>query len=242
MEALTLKLVNFILSINLQSVYSVLLGAIISAYISYRFTKWRENQRLKIDLQIKTTDMLIDIIKNFNTSASIMTSKNFVFFNIYNSTLESNKIDDSLDKINNDFKIILINQAKENAINNFEEYREIWINYSKAFMPIISILESREVILNKFVNDKDELIDEFQKLIDLQNDFTTLYYNDISNKILFNQLIADTSLEKVNKYQQKFMDQCIYVSCKVLDLQVKLQNEFLGKLFKYKVQPRKENK
>lgn len=86
-----------------------------------------------------------------------MTIKNFVFFNIYNSTLDANKIDDSLDNINTDFKIMLINQAKENAINNFEEYREIWINYSKSFMPIISILESREIILNKFVNDKDEL-------------------------------------------------------------------------------------
>ncbi|WP_286908020.1 hypothetical protein [Clostridium sp. UBA1652] len=241
MEDLFAKLSSFILSINLQSVYSVLFGAIISAYISYRFTKWRENQRLKIDLQIKTTDMLIDIIKNFNTSASIMTSKNFVFFNIYNSTLESNTIDDSLDKINNDFKIMLINQAKKNAINNFEEYNEIWINYSKSFMPIISILESREVILNKFLKDKDELINEFQKLIDLQNDFTTLYYNDISNKIIFNQLIADTSLEKVDTYQQKFMEQCIYVSCKVWDLQVKLQNEFLSKLFNYTVPPRKLN-
>lgn len=150
--------------------------------------------------------MLIDTIKNFNTSASIMTSKNFVFFNIYNSTLEPNKIDDSLDKINNYFKIMLINQAKENAINNFEEYREIWINYSKAFMPIISILESREVILNKFVYEKGELIDEFQKLIDLQNDFTTLYYNDISDKIILNQLIDTISLKKVDGYQQKFME------------------------------------
>ncbi|ERK31949.1 hypothetical protein [Clostridium intestinale] len=162
-----------------------------------------------------------------------MTIKNFVFFNIYNSTLDANKIDDSLDNINTDFKIMLINQAKENSINNFEEYRELWINYSKSFMPIISILESREIILNKFVNDKDELIDEFQKLIDLQN--------DVSYKITLNQLIDTISLKTVDDYQQKFMEQCIYVSCKVWDLQVKLQNEFLGKLFKYTVPPRKPN-
>ncbi len=84
-------------------------------------------------------------------------------------------------------------------------------------------------------------IDEFQKLIDLQNDFTTLYYNDVSYKITLNQLIDTISLKIVDDYQQKFMEQCIYVSCKVWDLQVKLQNEFLGKLFKYTVPPRKPN-
>lgn len=162
MEGLFAKLSSFILYINLQSVYSVLFDAIISAYISYRFTKWRENQRLKID--------------------------------------------NSLGKINNDFKIIQINQTKENAINNFEEYSEIWISYSKSFMYIISILESREVILNKFVKDKFELIDEFPKLVDLQNNFTTLYYNDISNKMILNQLINTSSLKKVDDYQQKFIE------------------------------------
>lgn len=246
MKGLNLQpIIDFIIAINWKSAGSVLFGAVISALISYRFTKWRENQRLKIDLQVKTADLLIDTVKTFNTASASMTSPNFAFFQNYNTSLQYNQIaegetNDPLDatRIINELHRSQIEQAKENVRKSFDDYYAIWLAYSKAFFLIISILESKEVILNKFIGFRYLLLDEFRKLGEMQNDFVTLYHYDITQSLIHSQPITEACLQKVDEHQQKFMEKCIDISCIMWDLQVGLQNEFLSKLFKYKVPER----
>jgi hypothetical protein len=80
-------IINLIHTINWNSLISFICGVVISALISYFFTKHRENQRLKIELQIKTTDAIINAIARFSAcSAKLLSYKftflNFIIFNI----------------------------------------------------------------------------------------------------------------------------------------------------------------
>lgn len=237
--------VNFILAIKWQSVCSILFGAVISAFISYKFTKWRENQRLRIDIQIKTADLLIDTVNNFRNASASMISSNFISFKNYNTALQYNQTiegetDAPLDVTRdiNKLKWGQIEQAKENVRKNYNDYYDRWQTYSKAFFPIISILESKEVILNKFIRFRCSRLDEFQKLSEMKNDFVTLYHFDITKNVINSQAIDEVSLRKVDEYQQKFMEKCVKISGIMWDLQVDLQNEFLSKLFNYTVPKR----
>lgn len=237
--------IDFIIAINWRSAGSVLFGAFISALISYRFTKWRENQRLKIDLQVKTADLLIDTVKTFNTAAARMTSPNLAFFQNYNTSLQYNQIagsetNDPFDatRITNELHLSQIEHAKEKVRKNFDDYNEMWLDYSNAFFMIISILESKEVILNKFIGFRYLLLDKFRKLGEMQNDFVTLYQCDINQSLIHLQPITEVCLQKSDEHQQKLMEKCMDISCIMWDLQVGLQNKFLSKLFDYKVPER----
>ncbi|TGE36284.1 hypothetical protein E4K67_20305 [Desulfosporosinus fructosivorans] len=239
---ITQTVIDFFMAVNWASIGSVLFGAIISAFIIHNLTKWRENQRLKIDLQVKTADILIDTVKTFNNMSSNMTSNNFAFLINYNITLEYNpivkgEISDPYNStmILNDIRQRHIEQGKENVRKNYDVLNDTWETYSKTFFPIISILESKEVILNKFKGFRYLLLDEFKELMELQKEFSAIYFNEISQNIMNSEPIEETTLQKVDDVRQKIMEKCIDIGCIMWDLLVGLQNEFLSKLFKYKV-------
>jgi len=225
---------------------SVLFGAIISAFIVHNFTKKRENKRLKIDIQLKCSEQMLECIKAFGDSSSKMFIPTSSVFTNYNTTIQHNpklETNDS-DSFNtnyiiNDLKAKKIEQSKDNIINTMDTYMELWIIFYSSFLSIISILESKEVILNKFIGFKTLALVEFDKLSKIHNDIMHLYHFEITQNMIAVELIEENYTKTLNEYEYEFMEKRIDIGSIMWDLKVGIQNEFLSKLFKYKVPLRK---
>jgi hypothetical protein len=242
------EIINFIMSINwsyLAWVGSAIVGATISASISYIFTKKRENQRLRIDLQAKATDQLLESIKVFIDASSGMFIPGISFFDSFNTTFRNFPLWEAISEgnsgiISEEGKINKrqVEQAKKNIFDTMNSYLDLWGTYTKSFISIISILESKEVIFNKFVGFRYLLLDEFNKLNDIHNDITSLYNLEIRPDLINSMPIKESQLARLHEYEDKFMEKRADITAIMWDLRVGVQNEFLSKLFKYKVKLR----
>lgn len=223
---------------------SVLFGALISALFSYNFTKWRENQRLKIDLQVKTVEQLLESMKVFGDASASMFIPNITSFSGYNLMLKNYKErklveDNSLNGILDDVNRKQVERSKDSIRQCMDSYFELWKTYSATFISIINILESKEVILNKFVGFKDILLVEYNSISKIYNDIMNLYQFEITQKIIYFEPIEEPYIASISNYDNEFMKKRIDITSILWDLKVGLQNEFLSKLFKYKVPLRK---
>jgi uridine kinase len=106
-------------------------------------------------------------------------------------------------------------------------------------------MESREVVLHKFVGIRNLLMSKIMNFSNIENDFMLLYYNKIENILITSELIDDPILEMINKYRMESMREIVDITAIIIDLNTGLQNEFLSKLFRFKVplrQPAEKSK
>lgn len=239
------KVIDFAIRIDWPVILNMITGALIAAALGYLFAKKREAQLLKINIQIETAEQLINAIKSFNNKSAIITSLNYSPFKIYNLTIDykqnimvkANYLQNSTDWVD-EYNRRNIARDKENINKFINHHTELWEEYLQTFFSITSILESKEVILNRFVGFRLLLLYEIKGLSKTQSGFMNFYYSDISNKISMGELINDVEINKIDNYESEFMEKFCDISCIMYDLQVALQNEFLSKIFKYSVKMR----
>ncbi|HZK70732.1 MAG TPA: hypothetical protein VFD03_04310 [Clostridia bacterium] len=222
-----------------KEVWLILFGALISTIISSIFSRKRQNQLLRIDLQVKTSRELIQAIKEVSDRANGIMFPSFIWFNNYNNTLQNFKpTDEQLNPYNkfvNQFVHDQIENSKAKARESYIQYNDLWIEYYKSFFVATSILEANEVILSKFVGIRNLLFDEMSDLSEMYNEFADLYHSNISSNITYSKQIDAETLKRVDDFKAEIMKKCIDINCIFGDLQVGLQNEFMSKLFKYTV-------
>jgi len=241
---------DFITIINWNYAGSILFGALITSIISYFLVKKREINKLRIELQFKAAEQLLEHIKSFDDASSQMYIKDFSIFSAYNSSLlcykeaEDNYTDNddfNANKTNKEIRNKQIECEKETAnkctkcINDFLHDYQL---FQKSFSAVINILESKEVILNKYIGFKHILLVEYGLLFNIHEKRIDLYFNEISQSIINSKEIKDVYLENLQDYGNEFKKKQEDIRFIIWDLRVGLQNEFLSKIFKYKVPER----
>lgn len=110
--------------------------------------------------------------------------------------------------------------------------------FQKSFSTVINNLESKEVILNKYIGFKHLLMVESGLLFNIYEKRINLYFNEISQSIINSKEIKDVYLKNFQDYENEFKRKLEDIRFILWDLRVGLQNEFLSKIFKYKVPER----
>lgn len=110
--------------------------------------------------------------------------------------------------------------------------------FQKSFSTVINNLESKEVILNKYIGFKHLLMVESGLIFNIHEKRINLYFNEISQSIINSKEIKDVYLKNLQDYGNEFKRKLEDIRFISWDLRVGLQNEFLSKIFKYKVPER----
>jgi len=220
---------DFIATINWNYAGSVLFGGLITSIISYFFIKKREINKLRIELEFKAAEQLLEQIKSFNDTSSQMYIKDFTVFREYNSSLKHYKEDYNVN--NNKEKL---NKCTKCIIDYLNDYQLL----QKSFSGVINILEAKEVILNKYIGIKLLLMEEFGLLYKIHEKRMNLYFNEIYQSIDNIKEIKEECLENFKNYGNEFNKKQEDIRFIIWDLRVGIQNEFLSKIFDYKVSER----
>gem|GEM_PF-4274841 len=115
------------------------------------------------------------------------------------------------------------------------EIMDDWSNATETFINLIMYLESREVILNKFVKMRHKLLDKYREM-ETYKPYKFLhdnYFNHMKQTVNVNFREIEKEIKPLN---QIIFDLMAYLK----DLQVEMQNEFLSEIFdNYRVPRRK---
>jgi len=227
------------------NIISFVSGALIASFISYLFAKKRENELLKIKLRIETSEQMIESILNFTNKSSLIQTLNYSVFKNYNELLMDNQAFESKsigfygvkssDNIINEKKI----KRGMDAIFEFEDkYIELCEEYHNSLFCILSILVTKEVILNPFIEFRRRLSYEHEELSEIRTSFLSFYYSEIRENVSSKNLINEANIKKIDDFKSQFTKKTSDITSIIYDLQVDLQNEFLSKLFGHTVKGR----
>lgn len=245
MDRLSL-LLQFLSSLDWTGVIGFLGGAFVTSVISYKFTGWRESQRLRFDLQVKTTDAMISELQRLQSASAALMTVLFTHVRGYNIQLRFKGVEtpdmDSkgteLGIMRDDLYQRRVTAVTDDVKKDFDNHFDRWQHYSSAFIAVISVLESREVILNRFIGFKFMLLEKYQVLIEDNTRLMDLYHHTIFSRLVQSEPIEEESLKKLDELADNLRVTCCDIASILWDLRVGLQNAFFSKLFRYKVKIR----
>lgn len=223
---------------------SILIGGLITGYISYKFLKRREKDKLKIDLQVKATEQLLEDIKVVDDKASKLFIPGFSSFQDYNSTLthiENNMLSDDYPMVKSTMEDLYnkqLNQAKDRVSKSMDNFFESWNEYSLSYSKFINSFETKMVILNKFIGIKELLFDELKLIMNIENKIMNLYYFEISNYITYSKPIDNSLINQLADLENNLQEKKVDIISIFYDMKIGLQNEFLGELYEFKIPTR----
>lgn len=231
--------------IKLDNIVSVLLGAFISGYISYRFLKKRERDKLKKDLQLKATEQILDEIRIVNDKSSMLFIPDLASFEGYNSILEfvqSNKPqEDDLVIVKKTVEELNTNQlqwSKDRILKCMNDFFEIWKEYSYSYCRFINLFETKQIILNRFIGIKDLLGEQLTEIMDIESRIMHFYHFDINPCVTYSNPISNELINEMQALNNELMEKRVDISSIFYDFTIELQNEFLGELFAHEIPSR----
>lgn len=213
----------------------VALGALVPTIIGYFGTREREKAIIKIHFQMEASEELIDGIKRYSENLSKLNI-------LLSSILENYNISiTAIDKINTlNEEIYYEDDTVDKIINTVDSYINLWVSCCEMFAKIISILESKEVIFNRFVGFKELLISEHNNILNMYTNIVNYYYLNIYEKVINKENIEESQLKVLRDFENKFKNKKEEMFDYLFDLRVAAQNEFFRRLFRYRV-PIREN-
>lgn len=230
--------INLIFSI-LKQLGLIAIGAMIPTIISYFATKKREQTIIKINFQMKASEELIDGVKRYtnkldktNIQLSVVADK----YNSYIQTMEKA----NLNEIKNNNSKNDIDIAKDVIFNDVNAFVSSWNKSIEDFSNIINILESKQIIFNRFIELKELLISQNEKTMQIYNKIIDIYYSKLYNQLINSNIISPEDNRMLKQLEDDFKKSKSDMLCYIYDLRVATQNEFFRKLFKYKVPIRKQ--
>ena len=227
------NLVDYIYELIINTVkwletWSVLSGIILGSILSWLFSRQLTKNELKKSLELKAAEEIQKkILELYDKKIGIGFSTLNVSIDIYNSLLSFYQ--------SSDYKY----DNNKNVIECFDEINKNWIEYCTALSSLLYNFEVREIILFKFKGIKWFLQDHHRLLSDIYQEIVTLYYKKISREINLVQPIENAVIEELKVLTDKFFVKDSDITCILYDLNIALQNNFLSKTFKKKVELRK---
>lgn len=219
------NLINFLKQIGL-----IAIGALIPAISAYFVNNRREKSIVKINVQARASEELLDNIKKYITVQKNNKLLLSYLLKTYNSRIKI--IKDLVMRSNADlYEVDNINEI----IKFVEEYNCLWKENEEKFTIIITNLETNEVIFNKMIGYRELLIEENDNLNKIYRNIINLYNVEIYENIRKNEIIDEKSISLLNKYEEQFKEKQEDIYNYICDLRVSTQNEFFRKIFKYKV-------
>ncbi|HEY5587757.1 MAG TPA: hypothetical protein VIK86_02240 [Candidatus Paceibacterota bacterium] len=119
------------------------------------------------------------------------------------------------------------------------EYLQLQANYSSDFNSVLHVMETKEVILNKFTNFREELFDKYSEVIEVSNNIMRISNEEFNRNIIHSNLIGVEFILNMKKYSEELMSKKLDAQEVLFDLNISAQNELYGKIFKCKAKERK---
>jgi hypothetical protein len=239
------NMIGFFVNLNVSSILSFVMGAVLTALIGYFFTKQREKNLLKLKLQVETTEQLLSKTKNlFNyTFEEIITVK--IDLETYNSILEKYYNIENQKEIGNSFSsensMLKMARNKSKSIrDNMNIILEKRKQYGNLFFDFIFYIEARQVILKKFIPYHTNLLNHYKELMKIFEELhSNIYFSNISNNLSNDKIIENYFIEQIGLVDEKIINSTNMIDINLKDFETGLQNEFLSKIFGGKVPYRK---
>lgn len=235
------------------AVVGTFIGMVFGGVITYCLNIKQQKKALIRDLQIKVAD---DMIKEINKlSQSVFNA----FLIISDFTFNLEQYNDRLSYIRNNpqipqphntdekIKVVQIEDSfvkmyADNMNRDIEKQMEKWIIYSEDFNSFYNCFESKQVILNKFVNIYQYILRESRVLLNSKTNFIDIYYMEISSIVMRREFVSKDIIEKAKSLSQKYEFQSLDFGIYLQDFKVELQNYFFSDLFKNYRIPRRNPK
>ena len=236
------QLFDFLTTINWNYGVSILFGALISGIISYVLTEKREINKLKIEVQLRVAEQLLDHLRIFKDASSYLYIKDLdikgdSIFKTYNSLLNyKEKEDNNANKDNiNIFRNKQIEDVMKKINNCMVYYHDDFESYNTSLMGVCNILESKAVILNKFQHFEYALLKELRLYSTSIAAPISTCFTDISQNISIAKEIGEECLKNLGDCEIELKKKKDVMLLIIQELSVGVQNEYLSKIFKYKV-------
>lgn len=211
-------LFDFIWSIDFKDFFSGLGGVVIGGFLTWITTKWLEKEKLKKELQQRTSDELIKLITSCTQSFSKVSSYLFHVEYYFKSYKGCKDLDIKMDNV-------------------WEEHTRFWKSSIDDYLNFIYFFDGNKVIMNKFLVFREVIYDELMSLLELNSEFSNLLSKCYHYSLTDTEIEDDISklFEQTKVLQEKIGELSGYM----LDFNNELQNHLYSKLFKYNIPVRK---
>lgn len=225
---------------NVEQLLSIIFSAIIAGIVSYWFNLKQSKKNIKIDLQIKASQSMLEEINRFRNSVSEVyySLSSLVFFvqqydRITNKDIMLNtRVVDSSDRLHEVFSQESLLKSQIDLINDaFIKHTEKWELFSTSFYSFWTTYESNQTILNEFDNIYDFLLKEFDLFVDCRNKIISEYQMKINPDIISKKDINDLVLQEIEKTFKILEKSKFDFESYLGDFIKELQNKYLSKLF-----------
>ena len=134
---------------------------------------------------------------------------------------------------------LILDQIKDSIDNNVNELISKVIKYNQTALYVILFMESRKVILQGFKVFVDQILELHKEQREAKDLLTeNIYRFYLKGKIENNQLLSHSDFEQIKSSIDSIENIKNMLLCKFDDLEIALQNEFIGKLFPEKISER----
>ncbi len=218
------------IKMNIWPIWGNLICVIIGAAISYYSIKLRENKKLKLDLQLKTLEQYHNAVYDLCISMFqiSITEKLYIYNKELEQLLRSQSSSDDIGEYTSRISKSMFDEHQDN-LKRVE-------NYGKRIVYVISIFETKEIILYKFHADKQRLEEEHEKYTNSFFSFCDLLINHVIERIEAAQFIDAEVIVSLNSLEKQNAHAHSEINRILTSIDIGMQNEFLGRVFKrYKV-------
>jgi hypothetical protein len=217
------------------NLYCVLLGAMISLLFNVFVAKQRVRNELKIDTFDKLNASYATLQKDLHSiSCSYIISS-------YNTNLEfKQKMNDIIGKINNAIdEMDNRKEGQEQIESIIKNIQNKWDIYGNSLLEYIRIIEMRQVILYRYIGFHHQLLSEYKGLTKIYDKLYQIVTGDIWTSITSSQHVENEIVERLKAVEKEFSDKNMDIISIAYDLNIELQNDFIGKIFHRKIPRRK---
>lgn len=127
----------------------------------------------------------------------------------------------------------------KNPVNNL---RECFNNYNDSTLNFLYYFESREVILNKFLNMKNTFNNKYSETSKLSNDLIRFLIDSFIVDLPLKKQIEKMDHEKYELLTESLREHIFDLFGYIHDFNIELQNAFLAEMFNYKIPQRAPEK
>lgn len=177
-----------------------------------------DNQKFVREMQIKTADEAIRLLSKSREPLGEL--------NLYLILLPG----DLRMKYALNFEISNIRWEKPN-----EQILQLWDNSSKAILEFIYFFESREIVLNKFIEMKQVYLDQLGEIREIVNTYSEYIGSMYYSKYLSGVVLSEEEIKVFENKTKEFNDYVYDFLAYIHDFIVELQNTFLSKTFEYSI-------
>jgi|LGOV01.1.fsa_nt_gb glutamate synthase domain-containing protein 2 len=230
------KVIDFMNSIGIDNLISVIIGALLSALLSSHILKKREKEKTKLDLELETVKEVLYEMKSVGDKlVSVHQIRDYLLESFNNQLI---KLEDG-QNINLSIQSFF-EYTQKDIRENFDEFQKSWFAFSETFISFILSFESKEIILSRFIGIKEALVEEEKKTRLLYNKIFDIYNSSILTKVTYSERIDEEEIELIKSMNNEvFIDKRTDITVILYDLKIELQNEYLSDLFDFSLPRRK---